>query len=273
MKKIIILLLAAACVIPMNTSAQKLTLKKVMELKMPKTTDDELCGTRGGSVCWNPLTKKYYAGFAGNTGFPLGVFDAKGKRLSADELTTMVDLRGLWYNPISKKICGNGYAQSGWFSYTLDKKGIPTDFSIDFEGKNQPDENCVGTINTSNKLVTFLNKDQVVFYKNDATEGNSLTLQLGEKKSGENSDNQEPDNSSADFNNTSVIYSGIIGSELGLLNTEKKQIELYSYLKGSRSKIFILPDTAPVEKSFNFAFANGIYWLFDIADRKWIGYK
>ena len=61
------------------------TLKKVMELKMPKTADDDMPGTRGASVAWHPLKKQYYASFAGNTEYPHAVSNATGKRLSGDD--------------------------------------------------------------------------------------------------------------------------------------------------------------------------------------------
>ena len=274
MKKILIVLLTACFFFSSHSNAQNKTLKKVLELKMPKTTEDEMCGTRGGSVCWNPLTQKYYASFAGNKGFPMAVFDTKGKRLSTTDLITQADTRGLWYDPARKKICGNGYHETGWFSYTLDTKGIPTDVLIDHEGMNQPGENSAGTYNPVKKEVIFLNNELVSFYKNDATNTeNTLTLSFGAKKSEGKSGEQESDNSVSEYNNTSVLFTGIPGSELGVLNTTKKQVELYSYSNGSLGKIFMLPDDTPVEKSFNFAYANGIYWLFDIENRKWLGFK
>src|SRR4051812_44622439 len=92
------------------------SLKKVAELKMPLTAEDEMPGTRGASVAWHPIQKKYYASFAGNVDFPMGVFDATGKRVSADELKTQADTRGLWYDPAKKTIAGNGYSDFGWFS-------------------------------------------------------------------------------------------------------------------------------------------------------------
>jgi hypothetical protein len=39
------------------------------------------------------------------------------------------------------------------------------------------------------------------------------------------------------------------------------------------TQILKLPDTATTEGMFNFAFANGIYWLFDMETRIWTGYK
>ena len=84
-------------------------LKQVIELKMPKTADDEKPGKRGASIVWHPVQKKYYAVFAGNVDFPMGVFDEKGKRLSPDDQIAMLDTRGLWYDPSTKLISGNAY--------------------------------------------------------------------------------------------------------------------------------------------------------------------
>ena len=272
MKHIVISFIAMFLLCPFNY-AQTSSLNKVLELKMPKNTGDDFCGTRGGSVCWNPVTKKYYAGFAGNKGFPLGVFDATGNRVSDEGLTTLVDMRGLWYDPQSRKICGNGYDQNGWFSYSLDMNSIPQNVVVDHDGMNQPDANSVGTYNPKSKEVLFLNNGQVSFYKPDGTSDRLLNLQLGSSKSEANTGDQGAVAPTGDYNTNTIVYNGIAGSELGVLNVTKKQIELYNYTTGTWSKSFSLPDDAPVQPSFNFAYANGIYWLFDIEGRRWLGFN
>ena len=276
MKQVIFLFLISCSFIPLNTGAQNRTLYKVLELQMPKNAGDDFCGTRGASVCWNPVTKKYYAAFAGNKGFPLGVFDSKGMRLSNDDLTTMIDMRGLWYNPSGKKICGNGYLENGWFSYTLDNNGIPTDVTVDNAGMNQPDANSVGTINPKENEILFYYKERVSFYINNILSDRTVTLQLGRKKSEASTGDQDAMDSSI-YNRTSVIYTGIKGSELGVLNYTKRQIELYDYATGLPGMTLSLPADCPSAEegnaAFNFAYANGIYWLFDIEGRRWLGYK
>lgn len=257
-----------------SATAQIRDLKKVLELKMPKTADDEYCGTRGASVCWNPVTKKYYAAFAGNTSFPLGVFDVKGKLLSDADQTTLQDTRGLWYNPTTKKISGNGYNDNGWFSYTLDSKGIPTDYVTDFSGMNQPDENSCGVYDPSSKSVLFLNKGKITYYDGKTAEsGKSVPIHWGRKKSQGVGEDENEDNQNSDYNYTSVIYTGIKNAEFGLLNTLSDNIELYDSKTGFMQTQLHLPDGTPLEPSFNFAYANGIYWLFDIANRTWLGFK
>jgi hypothetical protein len=273
MKKVLFLvpaLLLAALSIQAQTPQP---LKKVMELQMPKTADDDMPGTRGASVVWHPVQKKYYASFAGNMGYPMAVFDVKGKRLSTDDLTTMMDTRGLWYNPATKLVYGNGYADMGWFSYTLDKTGIPTETVSIREEMNQPGEQSVGAYNPLTKQVIFLNFSQVFTYNADGILLDSLAIHWGRKKSDGPADNEDIHISNEDHNSTSVIYTGIKGQELGFLNITNKQVELYDIKTGYLTKVLSLPETATVEGFFNFAYANGIYWLFNIELRKWSGYK
>lgn len=266
--------LAAALVMATGLWAQApQALKKTLELKMPKTADDDMPGTRGASVVWHPVQKKYYASFAGNIGYPMGVFDATGKRLSDDELTTMADTRGLWYSPAAKKISGNSYSEGGWFSYALDAKGIPSEVETDHEGMNQPDAQCAGIMNTLTNQVLFLYGSQVYIYNKDAEAVDTVMIHWGREKSQGPADDEDPEYANEDYNSTSMIFTGVKGQEIGLLNITNKQIELYDIKSGYRTKVLTLPETAVVEPVFNFAYANGIYWLFNIEMRKWVGYK
>jgi len=250
--------------------SQAQSLKKTLELKMPKTVDDDMPGTRGAALVWHPEQKKFYAAFAGNSAYPLGVFDVKGKLLNAD-LTTMVDTRGLWYDPATKAISGNGYSDIGWFTYKLDKQGFPLDYTITLEGENQPDEQSVGTYNPLNKMVLFYADAFVYMLDNKAELKDSVIIHFGTTKE-EDIDEEDDLYSSLDYNGT-MIYTGIKGQELGFLNFEENQIELYDIKSGLLKKTLQLPDDAPVEETFNFAYANGYYWLFDMEARTWIGYK
>jgi hypothetical protein len=272
MKKIILAIIVLSSfysAIAQNTRS----LKKVIELQMPKTAEDDLCGTRGAGVCWNPVTQKYYASFAGNAGFPLAVFDIKGKRLSADTVTTQIDTRGLWYNPKSKKLCGNGYADNGWFSYKLNAKGFPAAVDIILSGQNQPSENSVGTYIPVKDKVAFLNGPYLsLFDVKDGSISESVIIHWGHTKA----DGVEEDEFMElpeEYNYTSLIYTGTKGSELGFLNVDENVIELYDISSGFLTKKLELPLMTVSEESFNFAFANGICWLFNMTDRKWEGYK
>jgi hypothetical protein len=274
MKKYIVLITAILLFSSNVLHAQNRTLKQVLELQMPKTIDDDLCGTRGAGVCWNPVTQKYYAAFCGNTGFPMGVFNAAGKRISGDTLVTMEDIRGIWYDAAINKIMANGYNDIGWINYELDKAGIPTHYYYKYLGINQPNEQSVGAYDANMKKVLFLNGSRVMLYQGTNNMSvavlDSVQIHWGRKKS------EGPAENELDVNydyNSNVVASNIKDAEFGFLNTASKQIELYSYKGGYLQLTLKLPDTAPMEPAFNFAYSNGIYWLFDISNRKWIGYK
>ena len=252
--------------------AQK-PLKKVMELKMPKTADDDMPGTRGASVAWHPVYKKYYASMAGNSGYPMAIFDLAGKRLSDFEMTTGFDTRGLWYNPKTKKICGNGYDVTGWFSYNLNSKGLISGSQVDYEGLNQPGDQCVGAFNSQTSEVMFLKGSEVYVYTADAIADKTITIHFGQKKADGELASEDPATTPPGYNNTTLVYTGLKGRELGFLNADKKQVELYDKATGFLTAVLTLPPTATAEPSFNFAYTNGMYWLFDMEKRVWTSYR
>lgn len=257
------------------------TLKKSIELAMPKvllvssTGQDSMTGTRGGAVVWHPLQKKYYAAFAGNGRYPFAVFNAAGKRLSGDDQTCMNDLRGLWYNPELKKICGNGYSDIGWFSYKLDENGIPLESEVYAAGMNQPGVQCIGTLNTKTNKVCFLFGQKIFVYNENAMpeEDNTIRLYPGITKTEDIDNNDDATILKDDYSSNVLIYTGIPKAEFGLLNAVERQVELYDSKTGLMTQKLILPPDLPTWPAFNFSYANGIYWAFDQDTRIWTGYK
>ncbi len=276
MKKYFLFLMATLVLANVINAQTTRPLKKIIELKMPKTIDDNMPGTRGASMAWHPIQKKYYAVMAGNMAYPLAVFDSKGKRLSQDTLTAMADSRGLWYNPVKKQICGNAYSSYGWFSYSLDKTGIPVSINTDFEGMNQPDDQSVGAYHVAKKAVLFIFGSQVSWYDGADASVNSdekLIIHWGNTaKQGINEDEDETAEPEG-YNLTTLIYTGKPGAEIGFLNIVKKQVELYNFKTGFLSQVLKLPADIPAEATFNFAFTNDTYWFFNMEKRVWIGCK
>lgn len=246
-------------------------LKQVMKLQMP-----EEGGSNGGSVVWHPLQKKYYAAMAGNASYPLSVFDSKGKILSDETIATMFDVRGLWYNANNKSIEGNAYDSGGWVGYKLDAKGIPEEVVQLKEGINQPNEHSVGSYDAKAKKIYFLYEDSISIYNPvSGKEEKKLKINFGVKAAEKQIKKEETDSDDSflqeDYSNTAV-FTGITGAEFGLMNIVTLQIELYSK-QGYFVRAFKLPDRAFAVNSFNFAYANGIWWLFNKEDRAWYGYR
>jgi hypothetical protein len=241
----------------------KKTLKKVMEFVMPGED-----GSNGGSVAYHPTFKKYYIPMVGNASYPLATFDAKGKLL--DEQVAGNDLRGLWYNPKTKKVEGNCYNDGGWVAYKLNAKGeINNTTETLHEGMKQPIDQSVGVYNSKADKVYFLTTTGVSIYNMDAQEEKTMDL-----KTAKDADPLIFDNDNEYYNTTSLIYTGLPKAEIGLLNVLDKKIELFNGVTGIKTTEWILPDTvAELKQSFNFAYCNGMVWLFDKENRKWVVYK
>ncbi len=258
----------------MNAQVVK-TLKKTIELTMPKTADDSMPGTRGAAVVWHPIQKKYYVSFAGNEGYPMAVFNSTGKLLSGDDLTTKHDTRGLWYNPSFNKICGNGYSDIGWFSYKLDAKGIPEESEVYTAGKNQPGEQSIGVFNAKSNMVYFLDAQSIYVYNAEAMQEEDSTIRLhpGISKATDIDEDDDGTVLSEDYSYNVLIYTGIPKAEFGLLNVVEKQVELYNRKTGLMTQKLKLPAGLTTWPAFNFSYANGTYWAFDQDTRIWTGYK
>ncbi|MGB3006301.1 MAG: hypothetical protein WBC06_07320 [Chitinophagaceae bacterium] len=274
MKKLLLLFAISFLLITVQSKSQTAnkTLKKVIELIIPREG-----GANAASVVWHPIQKKYYAAMAGNANFCIGVFDIKGKMLSPISQKAFFDIRGLWYNPTTKTIQMNGYNDFGWAEYKLDIKGMPVSVKTLFKGMNQPDEQTVGAYNPVKKELYFTSYDGgIESYDTKSAESKDyITLHLGIREENQDEVDLELNNEEVieDYNSTSVIYTGIKGSEIGLLNYINKEIELYDINSGFLTKTLVLPDDAPTYDILNFAYTNSIYWLFDAEKRIWKGYK
>jgi len=245
-------------------------LKKVMELNIKGSK-----GANGAGIAWNPVLKKYYCAVAGNAEFPMSVFDEGGKLLSDTTLQTMIDVRGIWYNPNTSTLQANGYNETGWVSYNLDRKGIPVSITTLFEGMNQPDVNSVGMYDARNNSLyfydTFKSPAIAKYSMTDAKPLDLVYLHPATKIKDKITEEWDIE-AMNDYNGSTVVYTGIPGYEFGMLNFIKNQVELYNN-EGLLTKVLQLPMDSPANEIFNYSYCNGIYWFFDKINRKWIGYK
>ncbi len=275
MKRITLILLSLCILTIANAqtaknAVTKKTLKKVFEVAMPEGD-----GSNGGSVAYNPVAKKYYIPMLGNASYPMAIFDLKGKEITNG--TAGNDLRGLWYNPKTKQLEGNCYDSGGWVKYKLNTKGdISKDdgyFKSEFIFENdmrQPDNQAVGFFSSQDNMVYFLTQSGgVSVYDMKGYEKKTIAL----KKSKDADAIYFEDDEDVNPYNSTLIFTGIPKSEIGLLNLDDKKIELYNKTTGVLSTEWQLPSDAVVFPMFNFTYANGMVWLFDKDNRKWIVYK
>jgi hypothetical protein len=270
-QKIFALILVLAVIGILPTKAQK-TLKQVMALQMPEGD-----GSNSAAVAWHPLTKKYYSSMAGNASFPMGIFDEKGKIIQED-MQADYDFRGIWYNPISKLLQFNTYDSNGVGHLELEEDGKIKSKIIDFEGMHQPDGQSVGFYYIpGNNILYFSPSHNVEKYDQKTLKplGSLTYLHVGCKTKKESDELTETESTSKwEDRSLSVQYTNIPKGELAVLNVTDATIELYDKKTGLLTSIaFKIPTTIKLEFNFNFSYANGIWWFFQKADRKWIGCK
>ncbi len=267
---VLIIVISTAGFLPLQ--AQKV-LKEVVTLQMPENE-----GKNSAAVVWNPVTKKYYTSMAGNASYMMGVFDAKGTLLQ-DDVEAEYDYRGFWYNPISKRIEFNCYAEDGMGHLVLDAKGNIESKVIDKTGKNQPDEQSVSVFHTTGKCIIYISGNGVII-KYNAKTGEAIstltTLHPDSKtqKEADELDEEDEEDRWLIRNNTSVQYTGIPKAELAILNVDNRSIEFYDQKTGLMAKTaYRIPEGIELQLSFNFSYTNGIWWFFNKEEKKWVGYK
>jgi hypothetical protein len=271
MKKMIATLVLAAYVILL--SAQNVEVNPKLSQKLKLTSTD---GANGCSVAYVSTTKKYYVAFAGNAGFPMEVFDEKGKSLQ--KLPCGEDIRGLWYNPVYNVLESNTFLNSDIVSFEINsssglivQKDMP---GLELSELEVLNSNAVFNLDTFENLYFHVDMDET------DTGESFVLLDLFDAETGEYIFSQYLDVpvSHTQINSTASIYTGLKGAEYGVLDYKSKIIYLFpanfsdlSEIKPS--KIIQLPKDAPTEPSFNFSYSNGHAWLFDKSTREWLGYK
>ena len=148
----------------------------------------------------------------------LAVFDVTGKRLSDEDLTTMLDTRGLWYNPATKLVCGNGHGDWDGFSYELDKTGIPTDIEDRIMiGMNQPYAQSVGVLQYYRQtgIIPVMAARYICMKAMEHWQIQSVIHWTRKKTDGADED-EDPALEHEDYNISSLVYTGIKGTGTGL---------------------------------------------------------
>lgn len=139
----------------------------------------------------------------------------------------------------------------------------------------QPDENSTGAYEPGAQLVYFLDGGTLVFYNTKGVFSKKLAIHWGQPKILGPAEFENEGNENTDYNHTTVVYTGIATEPAGLPNVKRNRIELYDTKEGYLQQILLLPEDNETygSRALNFAYANGIYWLFNIDSRTWLGFK
>jgi hypothetical protein len=217
-------------------------------------------GTNGSGVAYNPIKQLYYTIIAGNTDYPLEVFDGNGN--STFQTSAGVDMRGIWWNAKTNSLEGNSYGEGSIVSYVMNESSFPDGGAqtVTTARDFQPLEQAVGVYDAKKKAVVYYSDGYVYWYsRSKGTLAKKLKLDIGANKE--------------DFNNYSIIYTGVKNMELGLLDYNNKVVYLFSAKSGKSTASIILPSNAVTFNAFRFAYANKQVFLYDIDARSWTAYK
>jgi hypothetical protein len=226
------------------------------ELDLTLTTTSGGTNNRSG-VVFDPIRSRYYSVNAGSADYPVETYDASGTLLSS--VPQGFDYRGAWWNPALSQFEGNGFANLGIFVQNVDPVtghalGSGT---VIFNG-NQPNAQSVGDLDhDANEIIYYFSG--AVHRYDRATNALLGTLPL--------SGLPVP---FASLNSNSVIYTGCVGSEIGVYNFQDRRLLFIDKATGAFSGECQLPPNAPPRSSFGMSFANGLFWLYN--DGQWFGY-
>ncbi len=244
-----------------------LTIASCKSVKLPSSISDKAAikytiqgeeGTNGSAVAYIPERKQYVCVIAGNVSYPLEIFDATGKSIANGKAG--VDSRGLWYNPNTKQIEGNGYDDTGIYSYSFSTSGEELRSNIEMlrNGMIQPNDQVVGVYDPDENEILYLEGDRVIRYSRSAfTRSGSLGLDIP---------------SGSNVNETTLGYTGIPKAELCLLDHSKKELLFFDKATGNFTKSIALPASFVTDSWFRWSFANGRVWSYDVMSRTWTGY-
>lgn len=227
-----------------------LNLTSSLTLKLSSTS-----GTNGCAVAYNPKKQLYYTAIAGNSGFPLEIFNSNGQHLYTT--TTMCDSRGMWMSK-GKLYAVTAGENASIYEYTLNKTGYPTSSTLVTE-INKPDFNSCSSIN---KKYLYFRKGELVYNYSLKTNSLSTDIKL-----------EYPNGIFNNINTYCVIHTGKKGYEIGILDYVKKKVLLFNIKTGILSATCNLPYTAICDANFGFSYCNDYIWLYDKNNKEWKGYK
>ncbi len=216
--------------------------------------------TNRSGVAFNPDKQLYYSVNAGSSSYPIETYDINGNVLSSTNQS--FDYRGLWWNPNTNQLEGNGYNNLGIWAQALNGTNghALNSGSLVIAGVSGPDNQSCADYDYMNDEILYYHNGKIYSFSRAAhTVINTVTITglpvgLG------------------NINSTSLVYIGISGLEIGIYDYVTKSLYLINKSTGSYVASCYIPVTSSSHNRFRMAFANGRFFLFDQATRIWSGY-
>jgi hypothetical protein len=211
-------------------------------------------------LAWNPKQQLYYSVNAGNASYPVETYDAQGHVLK--NVAQGFDYRGLWWNPNTSALEGNGYSACGYCTQKLDARGLALGNATAFiTGFNQPSvQSCAVYNDKTDEIITYANGN-LYFYSHK--DGHRIRMNvISGLPAG-----------TGQIDSTSCIYTGKKGFEIGLYDFKGKAVYFIDLATAKYSGKSQLPSGTHDPDRFRFAYCNELVWIFDGPAMKWRSYN
>jgi hypothetical protein len=216
-------------------------------------------GNRSG-VAYNPAYNVYYSVDAGSGSYPIETYSSTGGS-PVFTVAASFDYRGLWWNPNTNQLVGNGNSSLGEVTHVLNGSGYATGVTNTvFTGMAQPSsQSCASYDYNANEIIGYGNNS---IYRYNAASGVFLGAYAvtGLPVAYSNMDS------------TSLGYTGCTGMEICLYDHNNKAVYFINKATGAYVSTSQLPNTASGGDRFMFAFANNMAWVFDPSTLVWQSY-
>jgi hypothetical protein len=224
-----------------------------------KLVSAKVNGGMGVSVVWNPGLKRYYSAVSGTGEKWLMIFNQQGQSIRNPYLLPF-DPGSLWIEGSGNYLRSYAAGMEGLYVIHL-REGLPAYAENIFYALHNPVAIGNGAWVSKRKEMWYFHDKTVYRYKiRNAYHRTPLQLDLDEFEN--------------EINSMGMVYTGIRQSEIGLYDRGQHRILLFNARNGKCSRILQIADeSGPKPLCGDFAFANGLFWLYDRETGIWYGYR
>lgn len=220
---------------------------------------DQPSGGMGVTVVWNPAVKRYYAAVSGSGDRWLFIYDQKGQSVKAPYLLPF-DPGSLWVEAGGNSLKSYASGMEGLYEIHL-REGLPAYAENIFYALHNPVAIGNGAWVRRHRELWYYHDKTIFRYKTrHAHHRTPIHLDI--------------DDFENEINSMGMVYTDIKNGEIGLYDRAQHRILLYSSRNGRCTRILqIMDENGPKPLCGDFAYANGIFWLYDRETGNWQGYK
>lgn len=213
--------------------------------------------TRSG-VAFDPNNELYFSVNAGTPTAPVETFASDGSDLAS--AIPYFDYRGVWWNPNSNQLEGNGYNSAGIVVQNVNASGYAIDTAfIQYSSNGQPN-------NQSNGEYDY-DADEVIYYYN-----NSIYRYLRSNGTLISSSTISGLPAGAALNPNSVGYTGVTGMEYCVYDYANQAVHYINKATTAYVASTYLPGDAIAVNNWGQSFANNRLFLYNSGTSTWKSY-